>query len=262
MSTNDPTTTGAATPPAPAIRDIQEMLPRAAWSIGQRPGAPRYVTLHYNGPTVMNRNPRGELAQLIADAKYQMRPGALKSPTGGDGIQYHYAVISDGTIYQCREEESTLWHSANAVGNTGSLSVHLPLGGQQDATPEQWAATLNLFRWLATRHAIPVQRILGHKEWSNTACPGPLLFPRLIRWRDAAPATAIYRQLAATADVGIYEGPGMTFPIALQSTAVLKKGDLFTADAVVVGQRWAGDVRWLHRLDGVGFVPWAVTRAI
>jgi hypothetical protein len=252
------TTTG----PTPQIRDISDLLARADWSIGRRPGPPRYVTLHYNGPRVRNRTPKGEMEQLIFDAKFHMKPGSLNSPKGGDGLQYHYAVISDGTIYQCRPEEDVLWHCGNTVGNQWSLSIHLPLGGQQDATDAQWASTLTLFRWLASRHVIPVQRILGHKEWKNTECPGPFLFPRLLRWRDVEPATPISRQYEAAADVGIYEGPGLNFPIALQSTAVLKRADLFTADAVLVGQRYNGDVRWLHRADGVGFVPWAVVRQI
>lgn len=246
----------------PLIRDISDMLARADWSIGRRPGPPRYLTLHYNGPHVRNRTPKGEVEQLIFDAKHHMRPGALNSARGGDGLQYHYAVTSDGTIYQCRAEEDVLWHSANKVGNTWSLSIHLPLGGQQDATEEQWASTVTLFRWLATRYAIPVQRVLGHKEWSTTECPGQNLMRRLNRWRNEAPATPVSLQLEAVADIGIYEGPGLNFPIALDSTAVMKKGDLLAADAVLVGQRYNGDVRWFHRLDGVGFVPWPSVRRI
>ncbi|NTV72556.1 MAG: N-acetylmuramoyl-L-alanine amidase, partial [Azonexaceae bacterium] len=212
--------------------------------------------------TVMNRTPKGEVKQLIGDAKWQMRPGGLGAATGGDGLQYHYAVLSDGTIHQTRDAGDVLWHCGNSVGNQWSLSVHLPLGGQQDATEPQWAATLTLFQWLASRHLIPVQRVLGHKEWKNTECPGPFLMRRLNRWRADAPATHINLRLEAAADIGIYEGPGMSFPIALQSTAVMKKGEQFTADAVLVGQRFSGDVRWFHRLDGVGFVPWPSSRQV
>ncbi|MBX0328698.1 N-acetylmuramoyl-L-alanine amidase [Oscillochloris sp. ZM17-4] len=249
-------------PVAPEIRDIRELIPRADWSIGRRDGAPRYITLHYNGPTVMNRTPKGEVNQLIGDAKWQMRPGGLGAKNGGDGLQYHYVVLSDGTIHQTRDEGDVLWHCGNSVGNQWSLSVHLPLGGQQDATEPQWEATLRLFGWLASKHLIPVQRVLGHKEWKSTACPGPFLFPRLLRWRDAAPATVIAATFAAQHDVGIYEGPGMTFPIALGSSAVMKKGDEFQADAVLVGQRYNSDVRWFHRADGVGFVPWTTVRQV
>ncbi|NNJ10582.1 N-acetylmuramoyl-L-alanine amidase [Chloroflexales bacterium ZM16-3] len=246
----------------PEIRDIRELLPRANWSIGHREGAPRYVTLHYNGPTVMNRTPKGEINQLIGDARWHMRPGALGAKNGGDGLQYHYAVLSDGTIHQLRDEADVLWHCGNSVGNQWSLSVHLPLGGQQDATEPQWASTLRLFGWLTTRHLIPVQRVLGHKEWKATDCPGPLITPRLLRWRDAAPATQIAALLEATVDVGVYEGPGTTFPIAAASTAVMKKGDRVQVDAVLVGQRYNGDVRWFHRADGLGFVPWPTVRQV
>ena len=67
-------------------------------------------------------------------------------------------------------------------------------------------------------------------------------------------------QLTALADVGIYEGPGLPFLIALNSTAVMRKGATLIGDAVLVGQCYNGDVRWFHRVDGVGFVPWAIVR--
>jgi hypothetical protein len=105
-----------------------------------------------------------------------------------------------------------------------------------------------------------VQRVLGHKEWKATDCPGPLLMPRLLHWRSAAPATALAVKLTAIGDLGIYEGPGTTFPISLTGTGVMRKGDTFVADAVLVGQRYSNDVRWFHRADGVGFVPWAIVR--
>ena len=66
--------------------------------------------------------------------------------------------------------------------------------------------------------------------------------------------------LTALADVGIYEGPGLPFLIALNSTAVMRKGATLIGDAVLVGQCYNGDVRWFHRVDGVGFVPWAIVR--
>lgn len=180
--------------PIPIIHDIRHTLPRATWSIGTRRAPPRYLTLHYNGPLVAERSPRGELRQLTADARYQMRPGGLGSPKGGDGLQYHYAVGADGTIYQCRDEAATLWHCAHATGNQWSLSIHLPLGGEQDATDEQWASTLALFTWLCARCMIPTGRVRGHQEWSGSQCPGPHLMPRLRTWRSTAPATVLAKQ--------------------------------------------------------------------
>jgi len=240
----------------PAIRDIEDMLPHRAWQIGARVGAPRYLTLHYNGPEVANRTPRGELAQLTADANYHMRPGGVGAPQGADGLQYHYAVISDGTIYQCRADTAVLWHSGNAVGNAQSLSIHVPIGGQQDATPAQWAAVTSLFDWLRGRYAIPIERVVGHSAWKPTDCPGPRLTPRLSAWRQASPATRVQARGVARVDTAVYEAPSPTARIALAGKAHLSVGQAMDVDAILVGAPALGDVRWLHRADGLGFVPY------
>jgi hypothetical protein len=243
---------------APTIRDIQEMLPQATWSIGTRKEAPRYLTLHFNGPAIANRTPKGELNQLIADAKYHMRPGALGAASGGDGLQYHYAVLSDGTIYQCRDDAAVLWHCAHKVGNAQSLAIHVPVGGQQDATDAQWASTTLLFDWLRTRYAIPIERVIGHCEWgTKPACPGPKLMPRLIRWRQSALATPIAACGTVTVATAVYEAPTTEAHVALGGKATLGVGAAIDVDAITVGKLTLGDVRWLHRADGLGFVPYA-----
>ena len=247
----------------PTIHDIQATMPRAAWSIGLRHAAPRYLTLHYNGPPVASRgNVQGELAQLQADARYQMRPGALGSATGGDGLQYHVVVLSDGGIYQTRDLDATLWHCGHVQGNRWSLAIHLPLGGTQDATAAQWAGLTQLFDWLRQTYAIPVTRILGHKEWGTSVCPGPTLMRRLISWRTAAPATALARTLTLATATPIYEGPAPTFPIALRGAATLAVGATVPVDAIVTGPLTATDQRWLHLANGVGFIPLGATTGL
>lgn len=248
----------------PFIRDIQEALPRAAWTIGTRPGAPRYATLHYNGPAVKLRgDTRAELNQLTIDARYHMRPGGLGSPKGGDGLQYHFAVLSDGAIYQTRALDAVLWHCGHKTGNVWSLSVHLPLGGNQDATASQWAATGILFDWLRRTYAIPTERILGHSEWgTKTDCPGPHLMPRLVRWRASATATRLERGFAILRTTPIYEGPAPRYPVALAGTATLTPAESVQVDAIVVGAYAQGDSRWLHLKNGVGFIPLGATAGL
>ncbi len=247
----------------PTIHDIQATLPHAAWTIGLRHAAPRYLTLHYNGPAVAARGTvQGELSQLRVDASYQMRPGALGSATGGDGLQYHFAVLSDGGIYQTRALDATLWHCGHVEGNRWSLAIHLPLGGPQDATPAQWAGLTHLFDWLRQTYAIPVARILGHTEWGTSVCPGPNLMRRLISWRTTAPATPFTRTLTLKTATPIYEGPATTFPIALQGAATLAAGAPVPVDAIVTGPLTANDRRWLHLANGVGFIPLGATTGL
>ena len=252
------------TPIHPLIRDIQAMLPRANWDIGTRTGAPRYTTLHYNGPAVRLRgSQKAELNQLKIDARYHMRPGALGSAKGGDGLQYHFAVLSDGTIYQTRALDSILWHCGHKTGNSWSLSVQLPLGGNQDATDSQWAATTLLFDWLRREFAIPTDRILGHCEWGTKPdCPGPSLLPRLVRWRKAAASTPLHRGFAIARATAIYEGPSPRYPVALRGQATLAPAAAVEVDAIVIGTFEAGDSRWLHLKNGVGFIPLGATAGL
>lgn len=244
----------------PTIRDLQDTLPRRSWQIGTRTRSdpPRYLTLHNNGPDVADRTPKGEVAQLIADARYHMRPGALGATDGGDGIHYHYAVGGDGTIDQCRDDDAVLWHSGTDLGNRQSLSIHIPLGGIQEPTTAQWVSTVQLFDWLRAHYAIPVERVLGHREGKRTECPGPMLMPRLIRWRQSAPATVIRRQATTTTATAVYEAPRLDSPIAMEGQAHVAVGQPVDVDAILVGTLAHGDVRWLHRADGLGFIPYAV----
>jgi hypothetical protein len=253
-------------PPRPSglagltMLDLRASLPRKSWAIGTRDGPPTSVTLHYNGPPLANRFPEGELAQLVTDARWQMRPGGLGAKDGGDGLQYHFVVLSDGRVAQTREVDALLWHCANAEGNRRSLSVHLPVGGDQDATAAQWEATTRLFETLIAEFGMAGRsRVYGHQEWSDSSCPGPLLMERLRLWREQAqprPMAQFYR--VRYDDTNVRQGPGLGFPVAL----VTQPGHVFAADALVAGQSIGGEERWLHRADGIGFVHLSVVEAV
>ena len=246
------------------MRDLRDKLPRAQWSIGHRGGNPAGATLHYNGPPVgAFGNVSAELAQLTVDARYHMQRGVI-SETGADGIQYTYAILSNGERCQLRDESAILWHSANAVGNNTHLAVHLPLGGAQAPTWAQWHATTDLFEELIGRyHWGGRSAILGHREWPRSdgkpqkSCPGPIVFRQLQLWRGQlleATATRNYRVAVDTAL--IREGPGQQYKVALGGFARLHKGDWFTTDAIVQGTPPKGsqDARWAHAGTQVGFV--------
>ena len=245
--------------------DLRGSLPRAKWSIGQRDASPLGATLHYNGPPVSAFGYPGiEVAQLKADARYHMRPGGAFGDTGADGIQYHYAVLSDGTVCQLRDETAILWHCANTVGNRQHLAIHLPLGGAQRPTDAQWLCATRLFDELMARYEWHSRAtILGHREWPRSdgkpqkSCPGPIVFRSLQLWRgQLSPATTVTRY-RVTVDVAlIREGPGQQFKVALGGTARMHRGDLLYADASVIGKPPAGSTNpnWLHRADQVGFV--------
>lgn len=237
------------------VVDLRRELPRAAWSIGTRYGPVRSITLHYNGPPIADRSHAGEIRQLQADARWHMGPYL-----NADGLQYHYAVTSGGVLLQCRDEAAVLWHCANRIGNETSLSIHLPLGGTQDATPEQWNALTVLLDALIVDHDLGGRgraAVVGHREWprsdgkGQSSCPGPVIMRRLAAWRNGAPAVRTFRTIV---DSNVRQGPGRAFSIAWGGKLVVPACRLVHIDEIKAGEVIAGDARWCHMISGDGFI--------
>ena len=244
---------------------VQDLRPRLAVIDGRasrarRDGAVTSLTLHYNGPAVAGAGrPERELRQIVEIdvPNHQQRIGA-------DSLMYHLVVLSDGSIYQTRAFDLIAWHCRNRVGNHHSLAIHLPVGGAQRATPRQWDATVALFDALIEDYGLEGPEIVkGHREWAETECPGPLLMSRLRAWRGGSapaadvaprPTSGFFRVRRDVSAARVRTGPGRDFPIALDGKACMWPGDLLDADDVVAGEAIAGDPRWMHRRDGLGFV--------
>ena len=107
------------------------------------------------------------------------------------GIGYHYVILPDGTINQTNRPETRSYHAGNA--NNDSIGVSLigrfmrrnwngtPIPvDQQLPAPPQLDALARLVAWLMKEHGITaVTKIVGHKEVSDTSCPGD-------QWLDGA----------------------------------------------------------------------------
>ena len=251
------------------IRDLRPSLPRAAWSIGRY--APKTsATLHYNGPPVkVAGNPALEIKQLVFDATYHMRPDAFGVGAPGDGVQYHFAVLSDGQICQLRDPDAHLWHAANADANRSSTAIHLPVGVGQTPTAVQWDRFKQLANTLTHGDRAKVK---GHREWPkyqnqngrlvqvpNSACPGDLLMAMLKVWRGT-----VRYAVAAAAGANIRQGPATTFPVALDGTAKLDQGAVIEIDGILdgVAPDGQGDTRWVHLKNGIGFIWLPLLRAL
>lgn len=237
----------------PNIKDLRTSLPHTNWRIGWR-DATTSITWHYNGPPVPAERQRGRglMAQLRADAIYQMRPGWGGTIAGADGLMYHFAIASDGTIYQTRDLDALLWHCAHADGNGHGLALHLPLGGDQVPTDPQLDSLYRLTDALRKRYAIPVARVFGHQEWKHaTLCPGPVLMHALRLYRGGVKAIAIPTSIdpalrrwrvrdGITANVR--QGPGTSYPVAGR----LKAGTVVYVDVTKQGETVEGDTEWVH----------------
>jgi N-acetyl-anhydromuramyl-L-alanine amidase AmpD len=100
-------------------------------------------------------------------------------------IGYHFVIAPDGTVYEGRPVHVV---GAHAPPNTGRLGVCL-VGNFEHAelvTPAQYAALLLLVRGLVAQYTIVPANITGHRDSSETDCPGSSLYAMLPDLRKAA----------------------------------------------------------------------------
>jgi hypothetical protein len=138
-----------------------------------RDGDARYVTIHWNGPTVFYRGAYpGDVKLLEADAWWHV------NNNGWDGLAYHYAIGRTGTEYQNRLYNTRLPHSGNALMNEWAYSLLVITGDGDPISEAQYAGLHTRLRALG----IDRRYWLGHQEAPrSTSCPGALL----MRWLGA-----------------------------------------------------------------------------
>ena len=101
------------------------------------------------------------------------------------GMGYHYFIDHDGTISQTQALELV----SNHVFGHNHYTVGVCLAGNFDSvipTSMQLAASGHLLAWLMQDLNIPLQNILGHKDFprTNTSCPG-IQWDADRHWKDA-----------------------------------------------------------------------------
>ncbi|MCR9141221.1 MAG: N-acetylmuramoyl-L-alanine amidase [bacterium] len=109
---------------------------------------------------------------------------------GWSDIAYHF-IVNNGSMNTTigQIEESDLWKSRKANLSTRNwyanyFGIAVVLVGnfeRHKPAPLQQEALITLLTNLATRYDIPPERIVGHREVQNTACPGKHLNMNEIR---------------------------------------------------------------------------------
>ncbi len=89
-------------------------------------------------------------------------------------VSAHYVIDEDGTVYQLVDEVQRTWHagvsewSGDSNINSRSLGIELINPGYEfgyRAFPSpQIAALIALLKDIFARHAIPLERVLGHSD--------------------------------------------------------------------------------------------------
>lgn len=183
--------------PVPGIRglvDIRDML--ATRRLGHDPAGPfesvplvrkRGVVVHYSGPPVASRT--DTVAVLQSEASYHVGKNWARAGDDvvyGDGLMYHVAIGDDGTKYLCRDLEAVVWHCGVTSWNRAALSVHLPIGGDQRATPAQLVSLTEVVDDWRGLTGTPRSDVRGHQELSPTSCPGTLMADFVYPYREGA----------------------------------------------------------------------------
>ena len=146
--------------------------PRQRNSLAGREG----VVIHFNGPDVTATDDRAFIRDIIAPYHCQKNFARAGQPAAiGDGIMYHVGVGRDGTAYLQRDLEEVLWHCGDTEWNERSLSVYVPIGINQHATPAQLATLERVVTSFLAFTGEARDRVRGHQELSSTDCPGTLM---------------------------------------------------------------------------------------
>lgn len=144
------------------------------------------VVVHYNGPAD-NAAAGGTRSQIVHWINTVIIPNHV-ARIGADGIQYHFWIAADGTIYQTRDLDMFLWHCGNLDANSRTIAVHVPIGGTQAPTAAMWASFCRLADALIADYGMAGRTVVkGHQEYGASACPGPILMAKLNAWRVLSP---------------------------------------------------------------------------
>ena len=162
---------GVAKVARPAIKDITDQLPK-------------HKTLRYDLRPLKSIT---HLAIHHSAAPANVAPSSIAAyhvSQDWPGIGYHFLVEADGTIYQVNRLETIAY---NVYNNNHYLVGICTAGNFNDVipTPLQIQRLGELVAWLMQELNIPIERVLGHKEFPKTAteCPGNQWLTGQ-RWRD------------------------------------------------------------------------------
>lgn len=211
----------AVPPPQPAHRDWDlwggpdSQLPTRSASPFKRPVAPRpwkYIVLHHTATA------RGDVDSI--DRAHRRRTDSDGKPWLGIG--YHFVIgngngMGDGEVQPTFRWRQQL-HGAHAgVEEYNELGIGIVLVGNFDEGPPtaaQLAATKKLVAALKAAYKIGADRVLGHGEINQTACPGKF-FP-LAEVSRSLPETRFGRRDASRDSFGTADrAPAVAFPNAL-----------------------------------------------
>jgi N-acetyl-anhydromuramyl-L-alanine amidase AmpD len=107
---------------------------------------------------------------------------------GWPGLSYHFVITPNGNIYQTNAYTDKTWHDGINNDSLGIL-VHGYMHAPYNDNPT--TSQLNSLKWLldflcTQQPQIPANQadVYGHRERTPTACPGDIIFPYVLEYRN------------------------------------------------------------------------------
>lgn len=102
----------------------------------------------------------------------------FSSRFGVDYIGYHYAISKSGEIWKdLSDDQVGIHNNEGEYNNSNSLGISLVGNFEEEEPTEAQLNTLsNLVKDLTAKFNIPKDKIFGHRDLKQTACPGNNLY--------------------------------------------------------------------------------------
>jgi N-acetylmuramoyl-L-alanine amidase len=99
-----------------------------------------------------------------------------RSEKGWIDIPYHFMIDLTGTIYEARPLQYP--GDTNTEYDPTGHALICVMGNyeHQILSRQQLRSVIRLSAYLADRYSVPVDRIMGHKDYAETLCPGKDLY--------------------------------------------------------------------------------------
>ena len=123
------------------------------------------AVIHWFGPGYAPDSDDDTAAMLRSFRRFHMQK------LGWLDIGYNYAIGRSGTVYELRGHNKRGAHAGNNHAN-GFSGVLLMAGTDRPDITEKQIDSLQRLAELRNYN-----RFTGHREWSSTTCPGPVIWP-------------------------------------------------------------------------------------
>lgn len=129
-----------------------------------------YINIHH---TAILANSDNVLQFDVVDRSHKARFGESVKSSYGYYVGYHYLIERNGVVQQARKD-----HEVGAHNNADEMNykaIGVCFAGnmeEQELTSDQVKSGLDLINKLVEKHGIARYKILPHRYFKATACPG------------------------------------------------------------------------------------------